>query len=676
MNKILATLILQTTTLAARFEVGPDPVECFEEISGPPFWTMLRSIGRKVVWTDALLFIYVAAFLRQYLWVIPNNSIAWALTTLAVLLFFSVHLTHREESPGATSFRFWLVVGLPLIVFYALRAPFPDQEFDVLNYHLVNSARALKGWPLIPGDFFPTVIELNPAPDMVTGLVRSVLGYRLGTLINCLALLWAASVAERFLRSFIKREWLRMTGVLFVISTEYILFLLNNYHIDLLAVPLLLEATCLSLRFGEVVRKNYTLVHIALFLGMSAALKLSNLMFVLPIAVICAYNAFPARAKLDVRIIVLAAVVFILPQVPFSLYMYWQTGNPVFPFYNKIFRSPYLPTNLPTDPMYGPQNIWETVVWPIWAFFAPYRISELTGFDLPYTGRVSLGFIVAGLGLLYRPVGKEVRNVCLVTLLSSVMWSMITGNVRYGIYLEVVAGMAILCLFARVCAAAQGEGKLRSPQALAFILLFGGLMATQLMASYRMGFRYKPVLYSETTQPTIFVDFDGYVSEARNFLSDQSPDKYLSEGDKERFDKVEVWINSFYTTSGVEVTLKKDIPMLSVCDYIHAPEFLNNDASRRRFAATWSLVEGKRAYSLSRNSQEHLKASLSFITRAGLTIGEITPVTIPFYSERTRLKMVLIEVLPPGAGMDQDAVSRLNVDTILHKIPEDRDSRQ
>jgi hypothetical protein len=38
---------------------------------------------------------------------------------------------------------------------------------------------------------------------------------------------------------------------------------------------------------------------------------------------------------------------FLLPLIPYTLYIYSQTGNPVFPLFNQVFHSPYWPTNDP-----------------------------------------------------------------------------------------------------------------------------------------------------------------------------------------------------------------------------------------------------------------------------------------------------------------------------------------
>ncbi len=623
----------------------------------------LRSIAvtlrQQINFTDALLFVYLVSLIRQYFWAF-DNGLAWALTLGCSLLLCGLHIAFREESPRPQlTFHFWLLVALPLLFLFALRVPFPDQDFDVLNYHLVNAARAMRGWPFISGDFFPTVAAVNPAPNIAGGVFRYLLGYRLGTVINLFALVWAASIANRFLASYIKNNWLRSACVLFVISTEYILRLINDYRVDLLSLPLLLEATYLTIRFKEARRKSYTLIHIALFLGISAAFKLSNLAFVIPLALACIVQIFLHRSQLSFKAALVALVALIAPLVPYSLFMYRQTGNPLFPFFNKIFKSPYLPAVNPTDTMYGPQNFLELVFWPVWAFFTPDRISEMSGIGVPYTGRLSLGFIVCLLCLVYKSTTKEVRLTGALALCGLFMWSALSGNVRYALYLEIMCGIVILSLFSTLYRTAREAGKQRSREMVLFVLLFGGLLLVQALGSYALVIRHSNTLYDKVTQPTVFTEPQDYVAEATHLLRDRSALKYLSPQEKELFARVEVWINSHYTTNGVEVSLNPEIPILSVCDYMNTLDYLRQEEGRQLFAARLAQVRGKRMYSLTPAREDFLDLSLYFITRAGLTIGEITPVNLPYYSYSIRRRMVLVEVLPEGQGKGKDEVPAL-----------------
>jgi len=132
---------------------------------------------------------------------------------------------------------------------------------------MVNSERALWGWRFKSGEFFPGVLQTNPAPDMVTGISRLLLGYRLGPVINLLAVLWAAVSIESFLRDYITQKITRHLSVLFAVSTENTFYLLNLYMIDLLALQLIIESMYLVHNFEKIDRQRYAIIQIAFFWG-------------------------------------------------------------------------------------------------------------------------------------------------------------------------------------------------------------------------------------------------------------------------------------------------------------------------------------------------------------------------------------------------------------------------
>ena len=88
---------------------------------------------------------------------------------------------------------------------------------------------------------------------------------------------------------------------------------------------------------------------------------------------------------------------FLAPLLPFTIYIYRKTGNPIFPAANTFFKSPYWPTHGGWDTRFGPLKLWETVLWPVLIWFEPERQSELG----VYSGRLSIGFVIAVVGLLF-----------------------------------------------------------------------------------------------------------------------------------------------------------------------------------------------------------------------------------------------------------------------------------
>ena len=174
--------------------------------------------------------------MREYFLLLHNNTIAWILTIGVSLVLGYIYLSNKETPKEKIDPVYWVVVGLPLLLIFFLRVGYADLSFDVLNYHIFHSERALRGLVHIPGDFAPAYLPFfnNPVGDVVTGVFRHLLGFRLGTVVNYLVLLWTGAILFKFFRQDITNATWRSVAVLLVLSSEQLLSEINNYMIDLL----------------------------------------------------------------------------------------------------------------------------------------------------------------------------------------------------------------------------------------------------------------------------------------------------------------------------------------------------------------------------------------------------------------------------------------------------------
>ena len=83
--------------------------------------------------------------------------------------------------------------------------------------------------------------------------------------------------------------------------TEHALVEVNNYMVDLLALPLLLEAARLAIETegGERGRRDF--VRAGLYLGAALAFKLTNLAFAIPVVLLFAYRLLRREARFDLK---------------------------------------------------------------------------------------------------------------------------------------------------------------------------------------------------------------------------------------------------------------------------------------------------------------------------------------------------------------------------------------
>jgi hypothetical protein len=596
--------------------------------------TWLRPLLDRVEGGDCLLFLYTVGIIRQYLcWVPVSNAIAWLIAALAGGFVLGRYVLIREADRSA-SLPFWIVFAVPLFLSYLLRVAFPDLSFDVLNHRLFQQVRALDGFLDRPGDFFPTPGPFNTVPDMAFGITRYLFGYRLGTILNFFALLWSGRILDRLFRSQIPNDWLRAFCVLATFAAEHLFFEINTYLVDLLALPLLLEATRLALQKMEPARRNRHVVQIAFLIGVSVALKLTNLVLALPIVLLCTWTFVigPRAARFGkelLRVSLFSIAGFLGPVLPFSLYLYQQTGSPVFPILNGVFKSPYWPFQNMWDPRWGPRGLWETLSWPVQILFHPERLSELS----LYSGRLSLGLLAAALALFIAWRNKDLRRLCFLVLASLFLWSGTTGYIRYALFLELLSGLLLVMLIVE-----SSKNKRQLGVALLFICLSGTqtILACQYIASTEWSRR-----------PTIFKLPEAWKSNARYFLRDRSLRSFSSSADRTRFDRVEVWIESSMKTVGFEILLNEKAPVIG----LRCHESFVSPESRLRFVHAIEAAAGKRMFSLC--FAEDLADALKIIDQRGLIAGAQTPLSLPFYSREFRLPLILIEV----SGAEQAAAT-------------------
>ncbi len=591
----------------------------------------------------ALIFApYVVTIVWQYFAFLGNKTIGWTLAAIVSLALWYALIALQETPREKTGWQFWVIVGVPLLLVYLLRVSFPDVSFDVLNYHIFHSERALHGSLFISGDFFPTAAPFNPTPDILTGLYRHALGYRLGTIANLFALIWTGLVCNRLLRDYIARTWLRNLSVLFILFTEQLMFEINNYMVDLLALPLLLEATLVAIdtNANKILRRSITL---AALLGIATAFKLANLFVALPIVLVFLFNLIVKadggnRKRAITKLwksIPLAALLFLIPIAPFTIFIFRETGNPIFPLYNGLFKSPFWPQGAVFDPRWGPWGVAETLAWPIVMFFRPWRLNEFTF----YTGRLTIGYLLA-FACLFIPHGdRKVRAIGFITLVGTILWSATSGYIRYALYLELTSGFLLVWLGYFIWTRTPRLPKwarFAAQAPLWLLLIFQSYVA--------LGYINR---WEWSTRGTAIAHPKPFGRESKNLLRDRSLADYLSPEDKAPFDDVEVWLETTYKTAAFEALMNPHLPVIGV----RMPNYFDTNQARQKFAEVLQSVKGKRMFTLT--DREGYEDARALLAARGLTMGKARAVSIDYFSHELRFNMLIVEVLPSWQSSDQ-----------------------
>src|SRR5207247_431317 len=97
----------------------------------------------------------------QYAGAIRNKTLAWTVAAIICAIVWYLYVSFTDPVKEKLPNQFWLLVALPLLLIYSLRVIFPDISFDVLDYHIFQGERVLRG----PASHLPQTRRINFAYD-------------------------------------------------------------------------------------------------------------------------------------------------------------------------------------------------------------------------------------------------------------------------------------------------------------------------------------------------------------------------------------------------------------------------------------------------------------------------------------------------------------------------------
>ncbi|HQP88965.1 MAG TPA: hypothetical protein PLL76_22140 [Thermoanaerobaculia bacterium] len=581
-----------------------------------------------------------ASLVRQALWLVPGTAVPLLASALGGAV--AAVVVRRSAASRPTPPRlFWLVVALPILVLWALRAPLPDLGYDTLNYHLMHGQKAWLGPLFPPGDFYPYYFPfLNPAGDMVTALFRFVLGYRGGTVASALALVWTGEVLWRLLSPVLKGERVRAAAVLAAIATEGTLWEVSGYMVDLLPLPILLEAMAVTLspppEAGRLTRRSAVL---GLLLGTAVALKLTNLVFALPIGLVALVRWRSGFGSIRPAIAALGAgaLAFLLPVAPHALVLTLRHGNPVFPHFNARFESPDFPPLDIKDLRWGPVSARDALAWTVTSAFRPERLSEF----MLTTGRLALGWVVALGALLFVRRDGLVRAIAFVAVAGGVLWSFGTGYYRYGLFGELAGSLAVILVAARLAGSSGPRSTTASrlpwTPARAAAAVLAVVLAAQTGRSFFLALRS-----DWSGRPTVLHALRDSSREMRHVLADRDLASFLPPEWESTLAAEPVWVDATPKVNGIMTFLSPRSPMIG----LQMEDLLAVSPNLARLDDALRACAGRPAFSLA--FAEDAARAEERLFRLGFPVLGRTPLSFPFFSDERRIDLVLFSVaLPP-----------------------------
>lgn len=354
-----------------------------------------------------------------------------------------------------------LGLSLPLLI-YLNRFLLPDTAYDTINYHLFIGSRGFKNWlhPFSSVEFFPTgIFNFTPFHETIFYIAKLILGYRLGNIINLFAYFLITIliyqlikvIAPNFFRS---GKIINLVLFLNVIFVNELMFELATYYLDISNTLLNITGLFLLINVFKELNNKKSLrilsqfkIYIANFcFGLALCGKITNVIYIAPILFFNFWILFKSRYRNFFTFFlssILLLGLFIIP-----LYNNFKlTSNPIFPFYNGLFRSKFYPSaNFYNG--FGGKNLFEKIGWPIFSLSSPSRLGEIQTLFCDF--KLNLYWLVGMVSLFYfrrkffSPIEKFIIIIFMVSFYS---WSLVFGYLRYGIFLEILGSLVIIIAF-------------------------------------------------------------------------------------------------------------------------------------------------------------------------------------------------------------------------------------
>lgn len=408
-------------------------------------------------------------------------------------------LVFREHSPSKSKWDGSLslvIYGLGFLIPALLtlgRILTPDTAFDTINYHTFLGARGLNWFAFTRSEFLPLGHwSFFPGYDAVFAISRTVLGYRLGTVISLffqtgiLGLLILThrllnqSTGSKSLDAFLLVSAAFSLEGLFQLGT-YLTDTLNGF-VFLLALYFFVKAT---IRQNQ---KLYLVVSIVLALAFLG--KYSNLFYVIPFFLFLLLDSIHSRRY---SVCFLSVAIFFVIVSPWLINNYLESGNPFYPYFNSIFQSPFFPE----AEIAGPRgnSVIERLIFPIRILGGNVRITQY--FQL--IPDIKFSFYLFFPLITYPTLPREAktgtfRYLFFGFLISYFLWMYQFGYARYGIGLEYWGGVLVIACLAALRKYRSTAFKAASLWALTFLLIQNGII---LAGNFKYDISWRTTLWDD-----------------------------------------------------------------------------------------------------------------------------------------------------------------------------------
>lgn len=354
----------------------------------------------QVIFSDTIIYFSKIKYIyAQIISFIPNLIINYILIKKRV-----IEIKSNFEKWDIPFFVLFLLICILTIIF-------PDEYYDSYSYHIYLQKNVFAD--KINYDFFPgrTLTTYTYAlVDRLYTLFTNKLGFRLGTIPSYFVIIIIyyeiKKIFDKLLNKNVNRSIVCLLSIL-PICAYIILEQIGNYYIDNICIALLLEFTYIILFENIDLFKNKSNVYyLSLLVGILVSAKFTNAFYIIiPLVYVLLKNIKDIKYLkwYDYFILIL---VYIIPMFVYMSDAIIDTGSPVFPYYNSIFKSKYFDNYNWYDKSYGTHSIFEVLIWPIILFFTPKRGYVIHKIDYGFI----IGYILSILYINYILFYKVLYN--------------------------------------------------------------------------------------------------------------------------------------------------------------------------------------------------------------------------------------------------------------------------
>lgn len=354
------------------------------------------------------------------------------------------------------------IIGLtiPLIITLG-RILIPDTAYDTINYHTFIGERSWNWFYFSKIEFYPAGYHsFFPFLDMINSIGRHLLGYRLGTLTETIFFYLSVIIIFKIIRLLDLSTGYRILDTLLKINifiSFEALFQLASYLNDIISTFFVLIFLYIFILY-LISNNNLYLLLSTSIMSFCVLFKYTNYIYFISYFLLLIFVIYDKYRDSNINYILsvtkdilIHISIFIVINGPWFLWNYYNTKNPLFPYFNNLFNSDYF-GNTPTTFGIAGRNLWEKIIYPIYLFFDNSFIGRYQSLLPEY--KISFYIIILFLSFpifkKYYKNKKEIWFLYIYFVLTYLIWVFIFGYSRYAIAFEFIAGILLMALFVKM----------------------------------------------------------------------------------------------------------------------------------------------------------------------------------------------------------------------------------